>query len=237
MSDSLDFYQDAPHPCSYLDGREARNIYPDPNEPMTNLLYSHLIQYGFRRSGDLSYRPHCTGCQACVPVRINTVRFSLNRSQRRCLQRNQHLTISYHSASFNAEHYELYCRYLAARHVGGGMEHPSQESYTNFLTSSWSDTKFIEVREGKRLVAVAVTDYVQHGLSALYTFFDPDMRANSLGTYAILQQINIAQTHGFPWVYLGYWINNCQKMKYKQNFSGIEGYIDQKWQALNNEKL
>ncbi len=237
MSDTLAFYQDSPHPCSYLEGREASNIYPDPNQPMTNALYSHLIQYGFRRSGDLAYRPHCLNCQACVPVRINTAKFTLNRSQRRCLQRNQHLTVSHHSASFNNEHYELYCRYLAARHIGGGMDNPTEQSYINFLISSWSETSFIEIREGKRLVAVAVTDYVQHGLSALYTFFDPDMKANSLGTYAILQQINIAQTRGFPWIYLGYWISNCQKMKYKQNFSGIEGYINQKWQALNDEKL
>lgn len=237
MSDSLAFYQDSPHPCSYLDEQEACNIYPDPNHPMTNTLYSHLIQHGFRRSGDLAYRPHCLNCQACVPVRINIADFRLNRSQRRCLQRNKHLTVNHHSASFNAEHYELYCRYLAARHVGGGMDNPTEESYVNFLTSSWSETSFIEVRDGKNLVAVAVTDYVQHGLSALYTFFEPSMRAHSLGTYAILQQINIAQTHGLPCIYLGYWISNCQKMKYKQNFSGLEGYINQEWQALNDEKL
>ncbi|HDY85092.1 hypothetical protein LCGC14_1275970 [marine sediment metagenome] len=237
MSESLILYQDSPHPCSYLEGREASNIYPDPNKPMTNRFYSHLIQYGFRRSGDLAYRPHCLNCQACVPVRINTAQFTLNRSQRRCLKRNQHLTISHHSASFNTEHYELYCRYLAARHIGGGMDHPTVDAYINFLTSSWSDTVFIEIRDGERLVAVAVTDFVQHGLSALYTFFDPEMKSHSLGTYAILQQINIAQTHGLPCVYLGYWISDCQKMKYKQNFSGLEGYKNQKWQALNDEKL
>lgn len=237
MSESLVFYQDSPHPCSYLEEQEATNIYPDPNQAMTNHLYSHLIQHGFRRSGDLAYRPHCLSCQACVPVRINTAEFRLNRSQRRCIQRNKALNVSHHSASFNAEHYDLYCRYLAARHVGGGMDNPSKESYVNFLTSTWSETSFIEIREGQRLVAVAVTDYVQHGLSALYTFFDPEMRAYSLGTYAILQQIDIAKTHCLPWVYLGYWISNCQKMKYKQNFSGIEAYINQKWQALNDEKL
>ena len=145
--------------------------------------------------------------------------------------------MSHHPAIFSAEHYELYCRYLGARHVGGGMDQPTEESYTAFLISNWSETHFVEIRDGKRLVAVAVTDYVQHGLSALYTFFDPNMSTHSLGTYAILQQINIAKTHGLPWVYLGYWISNCQKMKYKQNFSGIEGYINQKWQALNDEKL
>lgn len=237
MSESLAFYQDSPHPCSYLEDQQACNIYPDPKLAMTNRLYGHLIQHGFRRSGDLAYRPHCHNCDACVPVRINTAQFSLNRSQRRCLQRNQHLTVSHHPASFNFEHYDLYCRYLAVRHIGGGMDNPTEDSYLNFLTSKWSETSFVEIRDDQRLVAVAVTDFVQDGVSALYTFFDPEMRDNSLGTYAILQQINIAQRRGLPCVYLGYWIDNCQKMKYKQNFSGVEGYINQKWQALNDEKL
>jgi len=237
MSESIAFYLDHPHPCSYLDDKLARNIYPDPNKPITNALYSHLIQHGFRRSGDLAYRPYCEHCQACVPVRINVSEFQLNRSQRRCLKRNQHLRVNYHPAIFNVEHYDLYCRYLAARHIGGGMDNPTQETYTNFLTSSWSETEFIEIRSDKQLVAVAVTDYVHNGLSALYTFFDPEMKEYSLGTYAILQQIDIAKTRGLPWVYLGYWINNCKKMQYKQNFSGLEGYVDQNWQVLNHEKL
>jgi len=232
MTDSLTFYQDTPHDCSYLDDQLASNIYPDPNKPMTNGLYSHLIQHGFRRSGNHAYRPYCADCSACVPVRINVQSFKTNRSQRRCLQRNHELTFSHHSASFNAEHYELYCRYLAARHINGGMDNPTEETYVNFLTSDWAQTSFIEIRRDQQLVAVAITDFVQTGLSAFYTFFDPDMAPYSLGTYAILQQINIAKTQGLPWLYLGYWIKDCQKMQYKQNFSAIEGYIDQQWQSL-----
>lgn len=112
------------------------------------------------------------------------------------------------------------------------MDNPTKESYLNFLTCDWGQTSFIEIRHESKLVAVAITDYVANGLSALYTFFDPDMAQYSLGTYAILQQINIAQTQGLSWLYLGYWIKDCRKMQYKQNFSAIEGYIDQQWQAL-----
>lgn len=232
MTDSIQFYQDMPHDCSYLDDRQACNIYPDPNLAMTDDLYSQLIQHGFRRSGNLAYRPHCPDCQACVPVRIKVKEFKPSRSQRRCLQRNQELSISYHSATFNPEHYELYCRYLASRHLNGGMDNPTEESYLNFLTSDWGQTRFIEIRHDSQLVAVAVTDYVHDGISALYTFFDPNMAQNSLGTYGILQQIHIAQSLGLSWLYLGYWIKDCQKMQYKQNFSAIEAYIDQQWQAL-----
>jgi len=233
MSDTIKFYQDSPHDCSYLDDRQACNIYPDPNEPMTDGLYSQLIQHGFRRSGNLAYRPYCPNCDACVPVRIDVNSFKTSRSQRRCLQRNQGLTISHHPATFNPEHFDLYCRYLTARHLDGGMDNPTTESYLNFLTSDWGKTHFIEIRRESQLVAVAVTDYVHDGISALYTFFDPDMAQYSLGTYAILQQIKIAQSQGLSWLYLGYWIKDCQKMQYKQRFSAIEGYSDQQWQALD----
>lgn len=232
MSSTLKFFQDSSHSCSYLPNEQAQNIYPDPNHAMSNTLYSQLIQHGFRRSGDHAYRPHCPTCQACIPVRINIHQFSASRSQRRCSQRNQHLTMTRLPAEFNAEHYELYCRYLSTRHAGGGMDNPTEESYLKFLSSSWSDTNFLEFRDHSQLVAVAVTDYVHNGLSAFYTFFDPKWTKQSLGTYAILQQINIAQDHHLSWVYLGYWISDCQKMRYKQTFSGLEGYIDQKWQLI-----
>ncbi|MBL1320767.1 MAG: arginyltransferase [Methylophaga sp.] len=232
MSNTLKFYQDSPHDCSYLTGKQAQNIYPDPNVMMTNALYSQLIQHGFRRSGNHAYRPHCPNCHACVPVRINLKQFKISRSQRRCLQRNQHLTTSFHPAEFKLEHYELYCRYLLARHINGGMDNPTEQSYRNFLIGEWSDTTFIEFRDHSQLVAVAVTDSVDDGLSAFYTFFDPQLTRQSLGTYAILQQIAKAKTQNLSSLYLGYWIENCKKMNYKNSFSALEGYIEQQWKPL-----
>ncbi|MFW5446833.1 MAG: arginyltransferase [Methylophagaceae bacterium] len=232
MTNTLKFYQDSPHDCSYLTERQTQNIYPDPNVVMTNALYSQLIQHGFRRSGNNAYRPHCPDCQACVPVRINLKQFEMSRSQRRCFQRNQHLVISSHPAEFNSEHYELYCRYLAARHIDGGMDNPTEQSYRNFLIGEWSDTTFIEFRDHSQLVAVAVTDSVDDASSAFYTFFDPELTKQSLGTYAILQQIVEANTQNSSFLYLGYWIENCKKMSYKNSFSALEGYIDQRWQLL-----
>lgn len=232
MTELLQFYQDSPHACSYMEGREAQNIYPDPNKPMTNSLYSQLIEHGFRRSGDMTYRPMCANCQDCVPVRINVAQFKFSRSQRRCMNRNKDLRISVHSATFNPDHYQLYCNYLATRHIDGGMDDPTEESYLRFLTSKWSDTQFIEIHDKDKLVAVAVTDYVNQGLSALYTFFDPTMGKRSLGIFSVLVQVNIAQSLGLPWVYLGYWIKDCRKMQYKQNFSALECYLNQQWRLL-----
>jgi len=237
MNSTLKFFQDAsPHTCSYLEDQLAQNIYPDPQVRMTNQLYSQLIQHGFRRSGDMSYRPYCPNCQRCVPVRINVNEFKANRSQRRCLQRNQHLTITSKPAEFSEEHFQLYCQYLATRHLGGGMDDPTEDNYRNFLFSHWSETSFIEFRDQDKLVAVAVTDHVYNGLSAFYTFFDPNFAKQSLGTYAILQQLNLAKSQNLSWLYLGYWIEECQKMRYKQSFSALEGYIEQQWQRLNYQK-
>ena len=171
---SLDFYQDRPHACSYLEGRQARNIYPDPMRPLTNALYSQLIQHGFRRSGEHVYRPFCQACNACVPVRISVNHFRPNRSQRRCLKKNDDVTLSIRPEVFDDEHYDLYQRYLAHRHAGGGMDNPSKETYLQFLTSSWSDTAFIEFRTPDKLLAVAITDFVNDAASAFYTFFDPE---------------------------------------------------------------
>jgi len=229
---SLDFYQDQPHACSYLEGRRARNIYPDPNKPASKELYSHLIQHGFRRSGDHIYRPFCPDCDACVPVRINLHEFKPNRSQRRCLQTNRDIQIKVRPAEFNFEHFELYSRYLAGRHHGGGMDNPTTDSYINFLTSSWCDTAFIEFRLDHKLVAVAVTDFVKDGASAFYTFFDPALPKRGLGTFAILKQIELARNYDLSWLYLGYWIEESPKMRYKTKFSALEAYRSN-WRKLD----
>jgi arginine-tRNA-protein transferase len=236
MSDTIQFYQDKPHSCSYLEKQQAQNIYPDPHLPMSNGLYSRLIQIGFRRSGDFSYRPYCPNCSACVPVRINVSQFKPNRTQRRCLKKNSDLTISVHLPEFNQEHFALYERYLKMRHQGGGMDNPTKESYMSFLKSDWSDTGFIEFRHESELVAVAVTDFVADGASAFYTFFDPDFEKRSLGTFAILSQLKIAKQHGLPYLYLGYWIESCKKMVYKQQFSGLEGLVEQEWLSFTEIK-
>jgi|TARA_B110000858_G_scaffold159037_1_gene182470 arginine-tRNA-protein transferase len=112
------------------------------------------------------------------------------------------------------------------------MDNPTQKSYCDFLTSDWADINFIQFHDDSKLVGLAVTDYIDNALSAFYTFFNPDYTQQSIGTYAILEQINIAKNLGLSYVYLGYWIEKSQKMSYKQNFSGLEGYIDRQWQSL-----
>ena len=225
----LSFYATPPHKCSYLDNRESVTLFADPRYPKSNALYAALSERGFRRSGEHLYEPHCPECNACVPIRVPVAEFSPRRQQRRTWRQNQDLEVAIKPPVFENGHFDLYSRYIAARHPGGGMDNPTPDSYMNFLTATWSDTMFIEFSKNGTLVAVAVTDQMPNALSAVYTFFDPDSSYRSLGRHAILYQISLAQQTGRDWLYLGYWIESCRKMSYKTEYQPLEYYRRGGW--------
>jgi arginine-tRNA-protein transferase len=132
-------------------------------------------------------------------------------------------------ARFDEAHYQLYCRYIEARHPDGGMASPTENQYRDFLISHWCDTRFVEFHLEERLLAIAVTDRLPHGLSALYTFFDPDASELSPGVYAILWQISEAARLTLPWLYLGYWIPECKKMRYKAQYRPLQLLRNGSW--------
>ncbi len=210
------------HPCGYYPDRDAQNLVLDPIAEGQKEIYDSAIARGFRRGGGHIYRPHCAKCNACVASRISVKHFQPNRSQRRCLAANADLSVTRRPAAFSAEYFDLYQRYLAARHIDGGMDDPDVGDFSRFLFSSWSQTEFIEFRADGHLLCVAVTDITRSGLSAVYCFFDPAQAARSLGTFAILSQIELARAAGFDAVYLGFWIDGHEKMHYKSKFRGLE---------------
>lgn len=228
----LQLFITAESPCSYFDDQMSGNLVPDPEIPLNMPIYNQLIQHGFRRSGEHTYRPHCKGCQKCVACRIPVKDFLPNRSQQRCAKANQDLSTSISKAKFNDEYFELYCRYLNSRHDDSSMANPSREEFEQFLYCDWSNTQFIELRLDGQLVAIAVTDVMSDGVSAVYSFFDPEMHKRSLGTYCILQQIEYTKALEANYVYLGYWINNHKKMHYKSNFKPLQTYRDEQWKIL-----
>lgn len=223
------FFSTTAHPCSYLPGERAVTLFVDPKSRMDSRVYSNLSDLGFRRSGNYVYRPHCVGCNACVPVRLPVYDFVANRQQKRVWKHNADVVVRELKQEFNDEHYRLYERYINERHSDGDMYPPSEEQYSSFLISDWSDSVFYEFRAGEKLLAVAVCDKMISGLSAVYTFYDPDEAKRSLGTFAILWQIEEAKQLGLPYLYLGYWIKNCQKMNYKVAFRPIEFLINNEW--------
>ncbi len=234
ITDKITLFLSGEHPCSYLPGKFSQEIYAQPLTRFNNHIYSQLIYSGFRRSGELVYRPHCKYCSACIPVRIPVKDYKPRRSHRRILKLNQNLEITRCPAEFNTKHFELYERYVNVRHSDGGMDNPEPREYMEMLTCHWTETEFIEFRLNKELVAVAVMDDLEDGYSAVYTFFEPTLTKFSLGNYAILWQIAETARREKKYLYLGYLIESCQKMKYKKDFAPMEQYIDNRWEDLTN---
>jgi len=228
------FFGTREQPCPYLPGLMESKVVTDLSGPHAQQLHDELTLAGFRRSHNLVYRPTCTACSACVPVRIPVERFSPSRSQRRIWRRSQDLTVTTVPAQATLEHYALFDRYQQTRHQGGGMSTMAFDDYRAMVEETPVETGLVEARTGDgELIAVSLTDWLADGLSGIYKYFAPEQSERSLGTFLILWHIEHARQLGLPHVYLGYWIGDCAKMSYKTRFQPLEELTDNGWQAMD----
>ena len=228
----LRFFKTPAHQCSYLPEREATTLFVDPTALIDTDVYTALSAAGFRRSGEHIYRPYCEGCTACIPVRVNVQEFQLARRQKRSRKANADVIVKQQTPYFNESYYALYERYIAARHSDGDMYPPSRDQFISFLVEGRKEAIFFEMRIDRELVAIAVVDQLNDGLSAIYTFFDPDLSKRGLGNFAVLWIIEEARRRALPHVYLGYWIKECQKMSYKMDYRPLQMFINNQWVPL-----
>ncbi|MDE4273109.1 arginyltransferase [Phaeobacter gallaeciensis] len=229
------FYVTAPQPCPYLEGRMERKLFTALQGDGVEQLNNSLSQQGFRRSQNVLYRPSCSECSACLSARINVAEFTPSRSQKRTSKRNAHLVRRATSPWATEDQYQLFRDYLDSRHADGGMADMDVFEYAAMIEETPVRSRVVEYTnpEDNALTAVSLTDVLEDGLSMVYSFYNPNLPQNSLGTYMILDHIDIARDAGLPYVYLGYWVKGSPKMGYKVKFSGLEVYQGGKWTAMS----
>ena len=217
------------HPCGYLETKIAQSLFVHPSYLITTSTYAHLLEQGFRRSGEEVYAPHCSHCSACIPARLPLKKFKPSKNQRRCMRKNIETRVNIKPAIFEQAHYDMYLRYQAIRHPDGSMINASPENYFSFLSSSWCKTQFVEFSINNELAGIAIIDEFDEAWSAVYTFFEPKFSDYSLGVYAILWQIQQANLQQKEYLYLGFWLKDCTKMSYKTCYQPIQLLIDKQW--------
>ncbi len=237
------FYVTAPQPCPYLPGRMERKLFTALQGEHAGKLNDTLSKQGFRRSQNVLYRPSCSDCAACLSARINVAEFTPNRSRRRTLKRNTAMQRSATSPWATEEQYALFRRYLDLRHADGGMADMDVFEFAAMIEETPVRSRIVEYRlpgladtDGPQsdLAAVCLTDVLDDGLSMVYSFYEPTLIRQSLGTYIILDHIEIARASGLPYVYLGYWVPGSNKMGYKAGFDALEIYKGNQWQPIGN---
>jgi len=229
------FYVTAPQSCPYLDGRRERKLFTALQGDHAEKLNNALSKQGFRRSQNVLYRPSCTDCAACLSARIRVADFKPSKSQRRTIARNAHLTREARTAWATEDQYALFRTYLDDRHADGGMADMDVFEFAAMIEETPVKTRVVEYRDtlaDDDLTAVCLTDVLDDGLSLVYSFFRPDLPKQSLGTYVILDHVEIARAAGLPYVYLGYWVPGSTKMGYKAKFSALELYVGGQWQDM-----
>ena len=229
------FYVTAPQPCPYLEGRMERKLFTALQGEGAQRLNDSLSKQGFRRSQNVLYRPSCADCAACLSARINVNDFTPRKSHRKTIKRNQGLTRRATSPWATEEQYDLFRRYLEHRHAQGGMADMDTFEFAAMIEETPIRTRVVEYTDDDgQLIAVCLTDILDDGVSMVYSFYDPDLPQHSLGTYIILDHIEIARENSLPHVYLGYWVPGSPKMGYKAGFSGLEVYVDGRWEKMRD---
>ncbi|MEM1129827.1 MAG: arginyltransferase [Pseudomonadota bacterium] len=235
------FYVTAPQPCPYLDGRMERKLFTALQGEFAETLNDALSKQGFRRSQNVLYRPSCAECNACLSARIRVADFQPSTSQKRTIKRNRDLSRRATAPWATEDQFSLFRQYLDSRHADGGMADMDIFEFAAMVEESPIKSRVVEYnapspngRARGELAAVCLTDVLDDGLSMVYSFYDPDAARRSLGTYVILDHVEIAREAELPYVYLGYWVPGSPKMGYKANFGALEIYKNGAWQDIGD---
>ena len=210
--EKIQFYTTTEYNCSYIDKMDAQSLVVTPYKSINQNTFQDLIEKGFRRSGQYIYKPNCKSCTACIPIRLPVQKFLFSKTQKRIYKKYSFFKVREAPLTFKQKHFDLYLKYQNKRHSFINKEQNNLDDYNDFLIKSNVKSKLIEFWDGDLLKIVSIVDIVSDGISAVYTFYDPDDDKASYGTYSIIWLINWCKAQQLKYIYLGYWIGECNKM-------------------------
>ena len=220
---SIDFCM-LDYPCSYLPGEKTRMYYRYMRNASRSLV-TKLVARGWRRFGCYFFHPICAACNGCKSLRIDAQSFLLTKSQKRTAKKNRDTLIHIRKPGMTQEHLELYNRYHKHKSETAGWNYTPinpQLYYENFVDGAHDFGKEVLYFIDDKLVGVDLIDITEDGISSIYFYYDPDYSKQSLGTYSLLMQIELAKRMDLRWIYLGYWVDGCRSFAYKMNYKPLE---------------
>ena len=215
--------------CPYLDNRTWHS-YLFKAASLDASIYESLIDFGFRRSGLFFYKNGCPNCNECISLRVLADAYKPTRSQKRVWKKNQDIVIIRQPVSFDREDFELYARYSLWKHGTRATE----TSYEDFLIKSAVDTIMMKYYLHSELAGIGWVDILPRSISTVYYAFHPDFAKRSLGVFSVMKEIELARLLNKSILHMGFWVNNCSSMDYKQQYKPNELLINERWTSKLN---
>lgn len=210
--------------CPYLEGKEWIS-YLIQSRQLDPYTYENLLNQGFRRSGSIFYKNNCQDCTECVSLRVHIGDFSPSKSQRRLLKKNEDLVISKIPSAFDEEAFALYVKFTSERYNNPG----SEEEFRNFLSNAAFNTWMMRYELDGKLIGIGWVDILVNSISSVYFAFDPDYKDRSLGTFSVLKELELCKNLSLDYLHLGFWVQDCQAMSYKNRFRPYELLVQGNW--------
>lgn len=218
-----------PVPCPYVENREFIQNYFFAREVEAE-EWDFIVSSGWRRFGLFFFRPACRGCELCRPLRIPCDQLVLSKSQKRCVKKNREVEVVFEPLTWSDELFDIYEKHSQVKFEEKSSVKQFKESF--FSDALKGKALLSKYYYQKRLVAFGFLDPGKESLSSVYFCYDPDYSSLGLGTYSVIAECRWAHERGFRYYYLGYFIEECEKMKYKGKFKPFEimNWQDGVWQ-------
>jgi arginyl-tRNA--protein-N-Asp/Glu arginylyltransferase len=206
--------------CAYLPDRKQTTHYKIIDE-CSDTYCETLIERGWRRFGNMFFRPVCSGCEACESVKIDAENYRFSKSARRVIRKNSHLRTVMQRPTLTQAHLELFRDYHDHMEIRRGWDNQPVNARNYHLSFVQGHNDFgyeILYFDEEKLVAVDLIDLLPNGISSIYFYYHPDYASHSLGRYSLYRQIMYAQANGLKWIYLGYYVEGCPSLAYKSSY-------------------